>query len=132
MFSEFRRGNTKFFAENSAEVQWIVIAYKACHFRDIMLIVFQKTLRVGQPDRLEILRGCKTGVFFKTSDEPARTHSMLSGIIFDQNIFLIILLKIFNSCLQFKSKSMICFFVFLKQKAMYFNKNQCEIEGKNL
>lgn len=80
--------------KDPAEIERVIVANDRGNFCDIIVCAFQKTDRVVDPDRKNILHGRLCGYFLKFLQEIADTHISGKSVFFDVDILVVMLLEI--------------------------------------
>ena len=80
--------------ENPAEIERVIVANDRGNLCDIIVCAFQKTDRVVDPDRKNILHGRLCGYFLEFLQEIADTHISGKSVFFNVDILVVMLLEI--------------------------------------
>ena len=97
----FCRGHSFLPAEDSAEVQRIVISDEISDLRNIVVGGLQEHLCVGHAAFHKILHGCGVGILLEIADEPAYAHAPGSGIFLNADVRVIVVVEMLNGKLHF-------------------------------
>ena len=87
--------------ENPAKVQGVFISHNTSDLSDAVGRVFQEHLCVGDADGEDVLQRRGIGIGFKIADKPAYAHTAGSGVVFDLDIQVVMVIKILGSQIHF-------------------------------
>ena len=80
--------------KDPAEIERVIVANDRGNFCDIIVCAFQKTDRVVDPDRKNILHGRLCGYFLEFLQEIADAHISGKCVFFNVDILVVMLLEI--------------------------------------
>ena len=94
MLSVVGRGDTLLLFEDAAEIQGVIVADDGGYFCYIIISAFQQADRVVDSNAKDVLHGRLCGDFLKFLQKVTDTHISGQGILFDIDVFVVMLLEI--------------------------------------